>query len=583
MLFIEVMAEDDIFDDEASEASAGVEIDHSLQKLSDREISNELSLPDVLNSLTRHEKLELLVFKRSHNEIDWEEELLQRQEHIAREIDRERLKRMTASDKVAKSRSKKSKMTIEDSDDDLSDFGGIADAMDGSDSDLFDSDEEREILAKKAEKVSASSEKSKSKAATEKKSAREDSDDDLYDEIGDDVDAMEVEGGMKANQEDISEPADLSDYLTIQTRRDMIEKWLKEPYFRAVVEGTYVRLMVGALDDPVTGKKVPVYRMCQVVEITENASRIPFMPGSKSYTTMRLTVAVGSKQKTRVKFHDVSNSRIKQTEFDQYLEEIENDATEARRLSKNEVKFIKNERVTVAKEHKYSKEEVNAMIQKRSGLSKAAHTTHKGALENLEYEIEKAKEEGRLDDLDKISRERDILLEKRNDLESKMTRRNEANMKINRKNYESRFAKDMNASKKNRIKSQSSVTDDPFIRRQTHPENLWSVSTRLSARNSKKEDIGSATFEATMSSQPKHPWRGGSATTATVLDNVDITTSAIRSRVKKRLGEDPVELAKADSAERYLKKVCLSYPPKGTEERENLRSGVSLAEYQAAQ
>ena len=156
-------------------------------------------------------------------------------------------------------------------------------------------------------------------------------------------------------------------------------------------------------------------------------------------------------------------------------------------------------------------------------------------------------------------------------------------MKINRKNYESRFAKDMNASKKNRIKSQSSVTDDPFIRRQTHPENLWSVSTRLSARNSKKEDNGSEAFEAAISSQPKQSWRGGSAAAATVLDNVDMTISAIRSRVKKRLGDDPVELAKADSAERYLKKVCRSYPPKGTEERENLRSGISLAEYQAAQ
>ena len=125
---------DDIFD--ADDDDVNPSIDPVINALSDREISDELRLPDVLTSLSRREKLDLIVFKRSHNEIDWEEELLQRQEFIARKADMERLKRMTATDKKTKGKNKKS-TTIEDSDDDLSDFAGMG-TMDSDDSDEED-------------------------------------------------------------------------------------------------------------------------------------------------------------------------------------------------------------------------------------------------------------------------------------------------------------------------------------------------------------------------------------------------------------------------------------------------------------
>ena len=151
---------DDIFD---ADDDVNPSIDPVINALSDREISDELRLPDVLTSLSRREKLDLIVFKRSHNEIDWEEELLQRQEFIARKADMERLKRMTATDKKTKGKNKKS-TTIEDSDDDLSDFAGMGTMdSDDSDDDLFDSDEEREILAKKAKKALSTN---KTKSAT---------------------------------------------------------------------------------------------------------------------------------------------------------------------------------------------------------------------------------------------------------------------------------------------------------------------------------------------------------------------------------------------------------------------------------
>lgn len=569
---------DDIFD---ADDDVNPSIDPVINALSDREISDELRLPDVLTSLSRREKLDLIVFKRSHNEIDWEEELLQRQEFIARKADMERLKRMTATDKKTKGKNKKS-TTIEDSDDDLSDFAGMGTMdSDDSDDDLFDSDEEREILAKKAKKALSTN---KTKSATKKSQLEDYDDDDFLDEAEniDDVDdnVMDIDGKV-----DTSEPAELLDYQKIQTRRVHIENWIKEPYFKEALQGTFVRLVVGSLDDPVTGEKVKIYRMCEIKDVTDNASKIPIMPGSKQYTTMRLTVAVGRKEKTRVKFHDVSNSRVKESEFAQYLAELDG-SNDAKQLTTDEVKYLKNHRDNIVQNHKYSKDELTSMIQKKSGVSKAAHTTHEDALINLDYEIERAREENRLDDLDKIVRERDALLDKRSQLMAKMTRRNEANMNLNKKNYESRFAKDMNASKINKLKSQNTVSDDPFIRRQTNPENLWAASTRLQGKTISNNDAsekvsGSVAFEAVMNAQKKNS--NNNSTNSTALDNLDMSIEAIRTRVRKRLGDDPIDVANIDSAARYLKRVCQNYPPKGSVEREVIRRGSSLTEYLASQ
>jgi hypothetical protein len=325
--------------------------------------------------------------------------------------------------------------------------------------------------------------------------------------------------------------------------------------------------------------------MCEIKDVTDNASKIPIMPGSKQYTTMRLTVAVGRKEKTRVKFHDVSNSRVKESEFAQYLAELDG-SNDAKQLTTDEVKYLKNHRDNIVQNHKYSKDELTSMIQKKSGVSKAAHTTHEDALINLDYEIERAREENRLDDLDKIVRERDALLDKRSQLMAKMTRRNEANMNLNKKNYESRFAKDMNASKINKLKSQNTVSDDPFIRRQTNPENLWAASTRLQGKTKSNNDAsekvsGSVAFEAVMNAQKKNS--NNNSTNSTALDNLDMSIEAIRTRVRKRLGDDPIDVANIDSAARYLKRVCQNYPPKGSVEREVIRRGSSLTEYLASQ
>jgi hypothetical protein len=183
--------------------------------------------------------------------------------------------------------------------------------------------------------------------------------------------------------------------------------------------------------------------------------------------------------------------------------------------------------------------------------------------------------------LDKLSNERQSELDTRASLQEKMTRGNAGHVKRNKTNDDKRFKKDMNASKKNKAKALASGSDDPFIRRQTHPENLWSVSARTAPMVSNKdaraaEAIKSSGFEASMNGQKKQSVHGNSASSS---ENVDMSIDAIRLRVKKRMGQDPIAAAAVEPAAKYLKLVCVHYPPKGSREREELRRGVSLAEY----
>lgn len=60
-------------------------------------------------------------------------------------------------------------------------------------------------------------------------------------------------------KEDDSPLAGLEDYLRLQTKRDMIIKWLNEPYLKAAVIGTFVKYLIG------TDKNQAIYRMCQVI------------------------------------------------------------------------------------------------------------------------------------------------------------------------------------------------------------------------------------------------------------------------------------------------------------------------------
>ena len=139
---------------------------------------------------------------------------------------------------------------------------------------------------------------------------------DLLDEEGEEMDEEEDANDEGLEEEkDESGPAELNDYLKIQTRRKFIEGILNEPYFESAIEGTFVRIVVGEMDG------VAVYRMCEVVSV-EDGTRKYQLPDTKQTTILRMTVAIGPKTKSRIKFTDVSNRRITADELSAYLDAL---------------------------------------------------------------------------------------------------------------------------------------------------------------------------------------------------------------------------------------------------------------------
>ena len=392
-------------DDEMDLESAAVVVDSSILALPERDLLFQLNLPEGLKSARKGELQELLQFKRTHTEIQWEAELVRRQDALSKALDFERLKKMKGEMKKAPASKKGGKKgTIEsDDDDDIfgesdeEDLGDLPEPKaavlldsDDDDSILFDSDDEREMSKKpaKGKKAAAAKKPSEKKKATKKtkKRSRDDDEDDAYaddaldDAVSEGEEADEEEKAMEVVEEekDESGPAELIDYLKIQTRRKFIETILSEPYFADALEGTFVRLVVGEMNGEA------VYRMCEVLSV-EDGPRKYQLPDTKQMTMLRMTVAIGPKTKSRVKFTDVSNRRITQEELSVYLDALGETRT-GKAMTKNQVIRMKAKRDKTVAGHKYTKEEIDDMIMKKTGVSKVGQTTFDIALQNIDFE-----------------------------------------------------------------------------------------------------------------------------------------------------------------------------------------------------
>ena len=569
-------------------------IDASILGLSERDLLLELNLPEALRSSRKSELQELAQFRRTHTEIQWEAELVRRQDALSKALDFERLKKMKGEMAKAPASKKKGKGKKIESDDEDEDIFGDSDedeplpepkaAVDldsDDDSILFDSDEELELSKKKptgiAKKAPAEKKKPVAKASKKtKKRTRDDDEDDYADEAveEDASEGEEVEDddkkGMDVDEvveKDESGPADLTDYLKVQTRRKFIETILQEPYFAEALIGTFVRMVVGDMDG------VPVYRMCEVVSV-EDGTRKYQLPDTKQMTILRMTVAIGPKTKSRVKFTDVSNRRITQEELDAYLDALGETRT-GTALTKNQVARLKKNRDKTVAGHQYTKEQIDEMIAKKSGVSKVGQTTFDIALENIDFEMERAREANDDDTLEKLGKEREKLLDKKRYLEEQNAIASMRQVNINSKNYESNYLKDMAAGKKTireeRLAAQNGggKKADPFLRRPTRPENVWSTNDVVDG--GAKYEKGKKGGEV---KSPKRPFSNRE------YENVkDMSIDAVRQRIRRKLGTDPLEVATRDPRDVYLEKTCAGLPAMGTDAREELRGGQSLKKY----
>ncbi len=589
-------------DDDAMDLETAPVIDSAILQLSERDLLYELNLPEGLRNLRRGELQELLQFKRTHTEIQWEAELVQRQDAQSKALDFERLKKMKGEmEKKAPAGKKAKKGTIEsDEDDDIfgdsdeEDMGALPEPKaavlldsDDDDSILFDSDDEREMSKKKpakGKKATATKKPAEKKGTKKtKKRARDDDDDDDDDDYADDAQDDAASEGEEAEEEekvmdveekkDESGPAELNDYLKIQTRRKFIETILSEPYFADALEGTFVRMVVGEMSG------VPVYRMCEVVSVEEGPRKYQ-LPDSKQMTTLRMTVAIGPKTKSRVKFTDVSNRRITQEELASYLDALGETRT-GEVLTKNMVLKRKARRDKTVAGHKYTKEEIDDMIAKKTGVSKVGQTTFDIALSNIDFEMERARETNDDAALERLGKEREKIADKKRYLEEQNAIASMRQVNINKKNWDSNYHKDMAAGKKTireeRLAAQTGggKKADPFLRRPTRPENVWSTT----AADETKSTSDDKAKESESQSSERSPKRKSRAQSGDYVHNKDMSLDAVRQRIKRRLGVDPLDAAERRVRDVYLETSCAGLPAVGSEAREELRDGMSLTQW----
>lgn len=143
-------------------------------------------------------------------------------------------------------------------------------------------------------------------APHKRKESDDHGDSDYYSE-DDSVDSRRNDHQSKPQSEVVSNSpeAQLSDYLTLQLRRSYLEKWVREPFFESAVLRMFVRLFVGEKDG------IAIYRMAEVKSV-ENGGRPYRLPDSKLQTTIRLVLDIAGSEKKHVKMDLVSNSRITQ-------------------------------------------------------------------------------------------------------------------------------------------------------------------------------------------------------------------------------------------------------------------------------
>lgn len=585
--------------DDEMDLETQVTIDANILNMSERDMLFELNLPEALKGLGKNELQQLVQFRRTHTEIQWEAELVRRQEARSKALDFERLRKMKgemAKAPVRKSTRGKKKDLDSDEEDDI--FGDSDDdaplpdpnasaALLESDEDsiLFDSDEEREMTKKKPTKAKKAPAKAKAPATKKtKKRVRDEEEEeyDLLDEEGEEMDEEKEDANDEGLEEekDESGPAELNDYLKIQTRRKFIEGILNEPYFESAIEGTFVRIVVGEMDG------VAVYRMCEVVSV-EDGTRKYQLPDTKQTTILRMTVAIGPKTKSRIKFTDVSNRRITADELSVYLDALSESRT-GKPLTQNQVLKIKSRRDKIVTGHTYTKEEIDSMITKKSGVSKVGQTTFDIALENIDVEMQRARETDDSEALERLGKEKEEIEEKKAFLKEQTNIASIRQVRINDKNYESNYRKDMEAGRKAIMEERNATKGggqklDPFLRRPTRPENVWSISAdaETGADEAKEKDADDRKKKEKKDEERRDRHKSRS-TDRDYSFTDDMSLEAVRQRVKRRIGVDPLEATNRSARDVYLEKACTGLPAIGTEAREAMRNGRSIQDYAKA-
>lgn len=624
-------------------------------------IDEELNLPGDLVNLNLQAKKELLLYKRSHNELDWEQEVLRRIDTMGKRKDLEQLRLLASEFKGGTSAppstiaakkprqptvvKKRTRLAESESESDdatdpkrrkptstrasaprLAAKPARDDDDDESDDDLFNSDEEEEANtlavspAKQPQTRSKLSKVAKSRSRLEEYEEDDESDGGDYMDTDDEATSRRRPGrgrgvpvqergqvrGRGSDEEreyeeeaDTSEPAELVDYQRLQVRRMFIEKWLLEPYFEKVVTGQFCRIYVG--QNP--SNDTPIYRMCEITGIVPNKRGLYKLTDSGMQTDRAMQVTIGRSTIVK-KFDLVSNSRITEHELARYLEDVrvsdEASGKETKVLTKNAAQRRRNRAASALHNYQYSKDDLKALIQQRSGFSSLYTTEFTTARANLREKIVKLQEnpvEGSDAQILKMQKELDDMEEKYEAHKARLKVEAGKQKKLNQRNRDANIQNDISASEKRREKAanadSTSAGDsamDPFRRRETLPQIIWNTSGSFrkegTAPSEKEREAAAAKARREEAKKAVVNSAQGNAVTLDLCADTNVDT--VVARVRDRLGAgiimpllQALEASTAgtvaeETRRRYLEAACQHLPPAGSSERESVRTGMSL-------
>jgi hypothetical protein len=491
----------------------------------------------------------------------------------------------------------------------------------------------------------------------------DDDDDDNYDALpasrsqlyGDSTTAMkdnEADSENDDDDDDDSPLAEFEDYRKLQMRRALVDKYINEPYFERMMVGSFVRVFTNYKNG------IRNYQMAEVMRLNSNAKEYLFttMDQKKLKTTIRMDLGFGGIiVKSNAKLDLISNSRVTDDEYERYLKNSHEAVTRANRNRK--VKLLtkklyekRRERMVKAPQYQYSEKDIEDMIKRRHG-DRLVHTKEFSlAKDKLIRRLEKAISEEDTVQVMQIQRAIEKL-EHEIENEKKIFEKKFSQVLLNKRNKRLNYDKDEAAAGATKTKlgrgpgEQSNGVmnqgaQDPFIRRETRPKNIWKtgailqqekraeeIQTELKALKDRlknvviTDDIDPLDFEAKEAAEKQYRnqiemkmkslemeleqlhtvlgLKKGKTDDKKQEEKIDVTKKTgtgrveedsslwhigyvtleqIRQRVFNRIKVDPIAESRKDRRQRYLERVCPKVLKMNKEEREQYRNGKSLEE-----
>ena len=319
------------------------------------------------------------------------------------------------------------------------------------------------------------------------------SDDDSDDDGGDRVPASELQ------------------IRKIVLRRETLERWIVEPFVQDLAPGCFVRIGIGM--DRTTGDLK--YRLASVSAVAEGRhnnyelKEYEYVPRSGKTTNRWLILKFGSSERA-FKITDVSNGEVSEKEYNDWREACAKDGAPAPRL--RDV-LAAEENIRAAENYRYTAEDINAMLAKRTASKAGMKHNLASQKEVLRRLIEKAKQEGDEEARKSLEEELEtvmVKLAKRLDKggsQSVMAKINKRNNQINDANL-SRIASETVARAKSGAPDESA--NDPFSRRPTRMATYYNIKSGDGAdQDQEKTQPGTATTPGAEGSLAAIKTKGG--------------------------------------------------------------------------